>query len=115
MEQLLPPEEVNPASPTTSLPNSSWNTHDNPLCLWSRLVHEICSLYIGVGEGGTTHILPGFKNRKPPTVWCGDGDFSPFRYLVTHIVDLIVHCPSGSVGNVRGNFASAFIDVAISL
>jgi len=55
------------------------------------------------------------KIEKPPTVWCGDGSFSPFRQLDIHRVDLIVHGPSGGVGKVLGNLASTFVEVAINL
>jgi hypothetical protein len=53
------------------------------------------------------------KIGKPLTVWCGDGDFSPFRQLVIHRIDLILHRPSGGVEKVLRNLASAFIGVAI--
>jgi len=55
------------------------------------------------------------KIEKPLTVWCGDGGCSPFWQLVIHRIDLIVHHPSGAVGNVLGNLASAFVEVAINL
>ena len=55
------------------------------------------------------------KIEKPPTVWRGDGGFSPFRHLSIHRVYLIVHCPSGGVAKVLGNLSSAFIEVVINL
>jgi len=55
------------------------------------------------------------KVEKPLTAWRGDGGFSPFRQLVIHPVGLIVHRPSGGVGKVLGNFASAFVEVVINL
>jgi len=55
------------------------------------------------------------KINKPQTVWRGVGCISPFPQLVIYPVDLIVHLPSGGVGKVLGNFASAFVEVAINL
>ena len=62
-EQVLPPGEVYPVSPTTSLLNSSGNTLDRPLRLRPGLVHRPCGLYMGNGERGTAHILQGLENR----------------------------------------------------
>jgi len=54
------------------------------------------------------------KTEKPLTVWCGDGGFSPFRQLVIHPGDLIVHCPSGGVANVLGNHVSTCVGVGMN-
>jgi hypothetical protein len=55
------------------------------------------------------------KIEKPPTVWCGDRDFSPVQQLDIHWDDSIVHCPSCGVGIVIGNHSSTFVEVAINL
>ena len=54
------------------------------------------------------------KIDNPPTVWCGAEGFSPSHHLVIDCVDLIVHRPSGGVGNVLRNHASALVKVAIN-
>ena len=115
VEQLLPQEVVYPASPTTSLPNWSWNTLDHPPRLLSRLVHGPYSLYMGIGEGGTTHILLGLENIKTSNrlVWRWRLLSIPAAAYPSHRFDstLSIWWRRKSVRH----HASAFVEVAINL
>jgi len=115
VKQLLPSEEVDPKSPTSSWTNSVWKILDHPPCLQSGLVQRQCGFQWPVVQSIRCTFYRVWKIHQPPTILCGDRGCSQIWPLVIHHVDLIIHCPAGGVRKVLRNVPSVFVEVVIEL